>query len=214
MDSQLKVSEIFSSIQGEGLWAGFPCFFIRLSGCNLRCVYCDTTYAYYGGQPVTIESLVFAWKNSGLRLVQLTGGEPLMQSASLPLMEKLLAAGARVILETNGSFPLSRVPAAVIKVVDVKTPGSGEEQAWMPENLRWINSGDQVKFVVTGREDYEWARSFILSHGLHLFTTVLISPVWGQADPAELARWILEDRLSARLNIQFHKVLWGNKKGV
>ncbi len=137
-----------------------------------------------------------------------------MQSASLPLMEKLLAAGARVILETNGSFPLSRVPAAVIKVVDVKTPGSGEEQAWMPENLRWINSGDQVKFVVTGREDYEWARSFILSHGLHLFTTVLISPVWGQADPAELARWILEDRLSARLNIQFHKVLWGNKKGV
>ncbi len=214
MGHHLKVAEIFSSIQGEGTWAGFPCFFIRLSGCNLRCSYCDTAYARHGGRRCHVDDLVAAWKDSGLGLVQVTGGEPLIQDESLLLMSRLTAAGATVLLETNGSCLLSRVPPRVIKVVDVKTPGSGEGGSWLPENLKWIGVRDQVKFVVTSRDDYAWARNFILSHGLHYFTQVLLSPAWGIMDSRELASCILEDRLPVRLQIQLHKILWGNKKGV
>ncbi len=214
MMRHLKVAETFVSIQGEGLMAGLPCFFIRLAGCNLRCTYCDTTYAYDGGEEKGIGELVAEWKRSGLGLVQVTGGEPLLQEASTPLMSSLIEAGAHVLLETNGSLPLSAVPPGVVKVVDIKTPGSGQMDSWHSENLRWIRGEDQVKFVITSQEDYLWAREYIKSTGLIHFTNVILSPAWGRMDPAVLASLILEDRFPVRLQVQLHKVIWGDKKGV
>lgn len=213
MRQALKVAETFVSLQGEGLMAGLPCFFIRLAGCNLRCAYCDTAYAQEGGRDVESGELVGEWMRSGVRLVQVTGGEPLLQSGCLALMSALVRRGARVVLETNGSYPVAAVPREVVKVVDVKTPGSGHVDAWYPANLRWINAGDQLKFVITSPEDYQWAKDYVLGAGLSHFTNVLFSPAWGLMDPAELASLILGDRLPVRLQVQLHKVLWGDKKG-
>ncbi len=213
-DPSLLVTETFSSIQGEGVWAGWPCFFIRLTGCNLRCTYCDTRYAYEGGREYTIYELVSLWRDSGLKLVQITGGEPLLQQGTIPLMESLVLHKAKVLLETNGSLSLHNVPSPVIKVVDMKTPGSGMEESWIPENFRWIGLQDQIKFVITSEEDYYWARTQILHYGLFYFTQVLLSPAWGLMDPGKLASLLVRDRLSARLQLQLHKVIWRNKKGV
>ncbi|MGC9022059.1 MAG: radical SAM protein, partial [Dissulfurimicrobium sp.] len=183
----LLVAETFLSLQGEGVFAGRPCFFIRLSGCNLRCNYCDTTYAYSGGEERELASLLAEWQASGVGLVEVTGGEPLLQKETVPLMETLLSSGATVLLETNGSLPLVRVPRGVIKIVDRKTPGSGMKEAWHEENTRYIDMKDQIKFVITGRDDYEWAVALVRNSSLFLYTQVLFSPAWRLLDPAELA---------------------------
>jgi 7-carboxy-7-deazaguanine synthase len=209
----LSVSETFVSLQGEGVWTGWPCFFIRLSGCNLRCTYCDTRYAYNGGEKRDIQDLIDEWRQSRIALVQVTGGEPLLQPETLALLEALLNKGAKVLLETNGSLALRNVPRGIIKIVDRKTPGSGMEESFLEENLRWLNKGDQLKFVITDREDYEWARQEVLRLCLSSYTEVLFSPSWGGPAPFQLAEWIIADRLSVRFQIQLHKILWGEKRG-
>jgi 7-carboxy-7-deazaguanine synthase len=209
----LSVSETFVSLQGEGVWTGWPCFFIRLSGCNLRCTYCDTRYAYNGGEKRDIQDLIDEWRQSRIALVQVTGGEPLLQPETLALLEALLNKGAKVLLETNGSLALRNVPRGIIKIVDRKTPGSGMEESFLEENLRWLNKGDQLKFVITDREDYEWARQEVLRLCLSSYTEVLFSPSWGGPAPFHLAEWIIADRLSVRFQIQLHKILWGEKMG-
>lgn len=213
-DPSLILCETFLSLQGEGALAGWPCYFIRLSGCNLRCRYCDTQYAYEGGEPVTVTELVAAWRASGIPLVQVTGGEPLLQPTTRELLAALVSARAEVLLETNGSLPLTGLPREIIKVVDRKTPGSGMAEHWLAENLRWLGPQDQLKFVLTDRSDYLWAREEIYRLRLSAFTQVLLSPAWESLLPSELAEWIVTDRLPVRFQIQLHKVLWGEKKGV
>lgn len=210
----LFVTETFSSLQGEGAHQGMPCFFIRLSGCNLRCSYCDSDYAWKEGESCTAMELVAMWQKSGIELVQVTGGEPLLQPESLELMQNLLQKGATVLLETNGSLSLADVPKQVIKIVDRKTPGSNMEQGWMEENLRFLTKKDQVKFVITDRTDYCWARQWIAQKCLASFTQVLFSPAWGSIEPVELASWVVEDRLPVRFQLQLHKILWGERRGV
>ncbi len=210
----LRVTEIFISLQGEGAHVGWPCFFVRLTGCNLRCSYCDSTYAYSGGVDMDLKEVLSIWRKSGIRLVQITGGEPLLQSAAIGLMRNLLNAGADVILETNGSVSLQNVPERVVKVVDRKTPGSGMEYAWLPENLRFMNFKDQIKCVLTSEADYLWARDWVRSCGLSFFAQVIFSPAWGRIAPRELANWILRDGLQVRLQLQLHKLLWGDRRGV
>ncbi len=212
--STCSISETFVSLQGEGAWAGWPCYFIRLSGCNLRCTYCDTRYAYTGREEKDITGLIEEWRQSRIDLIEVTGGEPLFQPGTLTLLRALLDEGAKVLLETNGSLPLSDVPREVIKIVDRKTPGSGMEKFWLEENLRWLNQGDQLKFVITDQEDYEWAREEVLRLCLWRYTEVLFSPVWKSLAPSDLAGWIVADRLPVRFQIQLHKVLWGDKRGI
>jgi len=202
------------SLQGEGVWTGWPCFFIRLAGCNLRCTYCDTQYAYNSGEKRDIESLLDEWRQAGVGLVQVTGGEPLLQSGTYVLLEALLNEGARVLLETNGSLGLKNVPREVIKIVDRKTPGSAMEEFFLEENLGWLKQGDQLKFVITARDDYEWAREEVVRLRLSCYTEVLFSPAWGGLAPFQLAEWIIADRLSVRFQIQLHKILWGEKRGI
>ncbi len=209
----VQVCETFTSIQGEGLHTGLPCFFIRLSGCNLNCSYCDTRYAMEGGEDQEIDELVTIWKESDVALVQITGGEPLLQEGVYGLMDRLIESGAQVLLETNGSISLARVPWQVVKVVDVKTPGSGMADSWNQDNLRWLAGYDQVKFVITCREDYDWARHWVERYYLTSFVNVLFSCAWGRLDPRILAAWLLEDRLNVRFQLQLHKILWGEKTG-
>ncbi len=209
----VQVCETFISIQGEGLHAGLPCFFIRLSGCNLNCSYCDTRYAMKGGENQEIDELVTIWKRSGVALVQVTGGEPLLQEGVYSLMDILIESGAQVLLETNGSISLARVPWQVVKVVDVKTPGSGMAHSWNQDNLRWLAGYDQVKFVITSREDYDWACHWVEKYHLTSFVNVLFSCAWGRLEPRILAAWLLEDRLNVRFQLQLHKILWGEKTG-
>ncbi len=211
--SVLNICETFTSLQGEGLDVGLPCFFIRFSGCNLHCSYCDTGYARHAGTKMTTEELCGLWRESGVPLVQITGGEPLIQTGVYGLMEALLSGGARVLLETNGSVPLDRVSWQVVKVVDIKTPGSGMAGSWRQSNLKWLASYDQVKFVITSREDYEWACEMVRRYNLSMFINVLFSPAWGMISPRQLASWVVEDRLNVRFQLQIHKVLWGEKTG-
>ena len=209
----LRISETFTSLQGEGLHMGLPCFFIRLAGCNLHCGYCDTLYARSGGRDVPERELVEAWRQSGVALVQITGGEPLIQPGVYSLMDMLLEAGARIILETNGSVLIDRVPSGVVKVVDIKTPGSGMEGSWNSSNLRYLAGYDQIKFVIASREDYLWACGKMRRHNLPAQVNVLISPAWGLVNPRSVAEWMVADRLEARFQLQLHKVLWGEKTG-
>jgi len=209
----IRIAETFLSLQGEGLYAGIPCFFIRLSGCNLMCSYCDTDYAKGPGIEVAIEGLVERWKRSGVELVQVTGGEPLVQRQVYSLMRLLLNQGATVLLETNGSIDIGQVPRKVIKIIDRKTPGSREERAWAPENLRYIGLRDAIKFVLTDRRDYEWGRDIVMREGLFYFTNVLFSPAWNSLSPRELAEWIVRDRLPVRQILQIHKIIWGKQRG-
>ncbi len=213
-NSICSISETFVSLQGEGAWAGWPCFFIRLSGCNLRCSYCDTRYAYTELEKRDIPGLIAEWRQSRIRLVEVTGGEPLLQPATPILLKALVNEGARVLLETNGSLPVSSVPREVIKILDRKTPGSGMEKFWLEDNLCWLNQGDQLKFVITDREDYRWAREEVLRLCLWHYTEVLFSPAWNSLAPSDLASWIVADRLPVRFQVQLHKVLWGDKRGI
>jgi len=206
----VQVSEIFHSIQGESTYTGLPCTFIRLTGCNLRCTWCDTEYAFYGGEKMTLEQVMEKVRSFGGRLVEITGGEPLLQKEVYPLMDRLLAGGYQVMLETSGERPLAEVPRAVIKIVDVKCPDSGEGDTFHFPSLDAMAPHDQVKFVIASRRDYEFARDFTRQHDLaRRFAAVIFSPVWGQVDLAQLAEWILADRLEVRFGYQLHKAIWG-----
>lgn len=215
MRAVLRVTEIFHSIQGESSRAGLPFVFIRLSGCNLRCVWCDTAYAFHGGRSMTVEEVADAAGAWGCPRVLVTGGEPLMQEDAIALLESLVARGYEVCLETGGSLPIETVPAAVARIVDVKCPGSGESGKNRWRNLDDLRPRDEVKFVLAGREDYDWAREVVRDRGLAELCPVLFSPVHGTCAPGDLARWVLDDRLPVRVQIQLHKVLWpGVTRGV
>ncbi len=207
----LTVNEIFHSIQGESSHAGRPCVFVRLTGCNLRCVWCDTPYAFEEGRRLSVDEVMQAVDAYDCPLVEITGGEPLLQPDVYDLMERLLAAGKTVLLETGGHIDIRDVPHAVVKVVDVKCPGSGEaaQNAWV--NLERLAAHDEVKFVIRDRADYEFARKILRRHELdRRCAAVLLSPVHGVLDPVQLAAWSLEDRLPARIQLQLHKYVWGD----
>jgi 7-carboxy-7-deazaguanine synthase len=205
----LTINEIFYSIQGEATHAGDPCVFVRLTACDLRCSWCDTPYAFYEGRKQSVEDVVSAVEGYGCPLVEITGGEPLLQDDVYPLMETLLARGYTVMLETGGHRSIARVPADVIKIVDVKCPGSGESDKNDWENLARVGAGDEVKFVVTDRADYEFARDVIARYALAgRVRAILVSPVHGVLDPRSVAEWMLEDHLPARHQFQLHKLIW------
>ena len=211
----LTINEIFCSIQGESTHAGRPCVFVRLTGCNLRCVWCDTAYAFHEGESMTLEEVLERVESHGTRLVEITGGEPLLQAEVIPLMERLLDRGFEVLLETGGSLPIDEVPEGVKRIVDVKCPRSGESARNHWQNLDQLREGDELKFVVADRDDYRWAAEQIASRDLASRATVLLSPVHGDLDPGKMARWVLEDRLPVRVQIQMHNVLWpGVERGI
>ena len=206
----LRLSEIFDSIQGESHWAGYPCTFLRLSGCNLDCVWCDTRFAREpgAGEQWEVEALSAEARNRGLPTVEVTGGEPLLQPATPALLAALLAGGQRVLLETNGSLSLDAVPGGVRVILDLKPPGSGMAAHNRWANLGRLRPGDEVKIVCRDRADYEWARAVIGEYHLLRRTRVSLSAVAGELQPQQLAAWLLEDRLDVRLQLQLHKVLW------
>lgn len=206
----LTVNEIFYSIQGESTFAGRPCVFVRLTGCDLRCRWCDTAYAFHEGGPTTLDEVHAAVESYGCPLVEITGGEPLLQPDVYPLMRRLLEAGKTVLLETGGHVDISDVPAAVVRVVDVKCPGSGEASRNDWANLDRLARHDEVKFVIRDRTDYEFAREAVERHGIaDRCAGVLFSPVHGVLEPVELAGWLLRDRVPARVQVQLHKYVWG-----
>jgi len=207
----LTVNEIFYSIQGESSFSGRPCVFVRLTACDLRCAWCDTAYAFEGGQKTSVEDVIARVDTYGCPLVEITGGEPLLQEDVYPLMDRLLAAGKTVLLETGGHIDISQVPVAVVKVVDVKCPGSGEVRRNDWSNLERLASHDEVKFVIRDRVDYEFARDQVRRHDLvNRCAVVLFSPLHRVLDPAQLATWLLEDHVPARIQVQLHKYLWGD----
>jgi 7-carboxy-7-deazaguanine synthase len=208
-DGRLRISEVFASLQGESSWVGIPCVFVRLSGCPLRCTWCDTTYAFSEGEAWTIPDLVHKVRSYGLPLVEVTGGEPLAQEGCVSLLKALLAEGFRVLLETSGALSIDTVPEAVTRIVDVKCPGSGEEAKNLWANLGCLRPEDEVKFVLRDKVDYDYARDVIRRFGLEGKCGLLLSPIKEELDPALLAEWMLRDRLKARLNLQLHKTLWG-----
>lgn len=205
----LTVNEIFHSIQGESRRAGEPCVFVRLTACDLRCAWCDTAYAFYEGSKRSIADVVEEVEQHGCRLVEVTGGEPLLQEDVYPLMEQLLDRGYTVMIETGGHRSVARVPPSVVKIVDVKCPGSGEDARNCWENLTLLGSNDEVKFVVKDRTDYDYAREVIARYDLTTRVgAILLSPVHGVLDPKSLAEWVLADRLPARVQLQVHKYIW------
>jgi 7-carboxy-7-deazaguanine synthase len=205
----LTVNEIFYSIQGESTRAGMPCVFVRLTACDLRCSWCDTPYAFHEGRKMSVDEVTAAVAKYHCSLVEITGGEPLLQEDVYALMDQLLATGHRVMLETGGHRPIDRVPPAVVKVVDVKCPGSGESDKNDWRNLDRLASHDEVKFVVQDRADYEYARDAIARYDLsRRAAAILISPVHGVIDPKTLSEWMLADHLPARLQLQLHKFIW------
>lgn len=210
---KLRVAEIFRSIQGEGTRAGLPCSFVRLAGCNLRCRYCDTAYAREGGEEMAAADIIGAVRAFGLGLVQVTGGEPLAQPGCLALLDGLVREGLEVLLETNGSMDLSQVHPGVVRIMDIKCPSSGFSHAVRWENIELLNSRDEVKFVIADRGDFDWARDVVAREGLLERCAVLLSPVHGELEPARLAEWMLGAGLEARLQLQLHKLVWGEERG-
>jgi 7-carboxy-7-deazaguanine synthase len=219
----MQITEIFKSIQGESTHVGLPCVFVRLTGCNLRCSWCDSEYTFTGGTRMAIEEVIDRVEQlSSSGLVEITGGEPMLQEKEvIPLMQRLLDDGYTVLLETSGERPLDRVPKGVIKIVDVKCPNSGEPDTFNPENLEALDSADEVKFVLSDHADYEFARDFVVRHNLaSRVNAVLFSPAFSKAatgsrdtahcllDPRELAEWMLADQVPARLSLQMHKFIW------
>jgi len=205
----LQVCETFYSLLGESTWAGLPAFFIRLTGCNLRCRYCDTAYAYEGGEEMTAAALLPAAGSYPARRVLVTGGEPLLQAETLPLLALLADAGLTVLLETNGSRSIREVDPRVHRILDLKCPGSGMETHNLWENLEQLQARDEVKFVITDQGDFAWALEVIERQGLAGRVPLLISPVFGGVHPREAAAWILKSGLPLRLNLQLHKYIWG-----
>ena len=208
----MLITEIFKSIQGESTYAGLPCLFVRLTGCNLRCHWCDTAYAFHGGQKMSVAEVLNTLRQLGGKLVELTGGEPLLQQEVYPLTDHLLAEGYRVLVETSGERNLAQLPRQVVKVVDVKCPGSGEEGKFCFDNLACLDRKDQIKFVILNEDDYRYARGFLAQHNLHQYVDeVIFSPVFDQLAPSSLAAWILRDDLKVRLGLQLHKFIWGQE---
>ena len=212
--SRLKIKERFYSLQGETSLTGLPTYFIRLTGCPLRCTYCDSEYAFTGGEWEQIEDLIKDAKEQSSGLVCVTGGEPLAQPACLELLEGLCNAGLTVSIETSGAYPVADVDPRVIKIIDFKTPGSGEMHRNKWENLDFLQPHDEVKFVLKDRADYDWARLKLESIQPICSTPILFSPVYGELDPRDLADWIVKDKLNVRMQIQLHKILWGDIPGV
>ncbi len=220
----MQITEIYKSIQGESTHAGLPCVFVRLTGCNLRCSWCDSEYTFYGGHKMTLEAVLDEVEqlSPGGGLVEITGGEPMLQEREVvPLMQRLLDAGYTVLLETSGERPLERVPKGVVKIVDVKCPNSGEPGTFRMENLETLGPQDEAKFVLSDRTDYEFARDFVAGHNLgQRVNAVLFSPAFSKdasgardashclLDPRELAEWMLADSVPARLGLQLHKFIW------
>ncbi|HSJ26327.1 MAG TPA: 7-carboxy-7-deazaguanine synthase QueE [Longimicrobiales bacterium] len=211
----LRVTEIFHSVQGESTWAGLPCTFIRLTGCPLRCVWCDTEYSFHGGERMTLDAILDRVREIGTPVVEITGGEPLIHRNAFVLAERLLDEGYAVLVETSGAIDVSPLDPRVHRIMDLKCPGSGEEARNLWSNLDHLTDRDEIKFVIAGREDYEWARDVIRRHRLDdrvqrgTLRALLFSPVWGSMDFRELAEWVLEDRLPVRYQIQLHKIIWG-----
>ena len=217
----LRVTEIFHSIQGEGTWAGLPCTFVRLTGCPLRCVWCDTEYAFFGGERRTLAAILVEVESFGTNLVEITGGEPLIHPNAFVLVERLLERGYTVLVETSGAVDVAPLDARAHKIMDLKAPGSGEVARNLWSNLAHLTPRDELKIVLKDRADYEWARDTVRLHGLDErvrrgeLRAILFSPVWESLDFQQLAEWILEDRLPVRFQLQLHKLIWGpNVPGV
>ncbi|MBI3808661.1 MAG: 7-carboxy-7-deazaguanine synthase QueE [Nitrospirae bacterium] len=204
----MRVTEIFHSIQGESSYAGQPCVFVRLTGCPLRCTWCDTDYAFHGGREYSLEEILEKVRTYGCHLVEVTGGEPLAQPESLPLMTRLCDAGYTVLLETSGAIDIAPVDPRVHVILDVKCPGSDMTDRMHWPNLSQLAAKDEVKFVLANRADYGWARKILARHDLASRCTVFFSPVFGSLDMRELAEWILADRLPVRFQLQMHKYIW------
>lgn len=204
----MRVTEIFQSIQGESTFAGAPCVFVRVTGCPLRCTWCDTTYAFHDGEEMNPDQIVARVEAYGCRLVELTGGEPLHEPAAFALITRLLDAGFTVLVETSGAVDVSPVDRRAVLIMDLKCPGSGMADRNLWSNLAHLKPADQVKFVLKDRDDYRWARDVLGRTRIHERHTVLFSPVFGELDPKTLAEWMLEDRLAVRLQLQLHKFIW------
>jgi 7-carboxy-7-deazaguanine synthase len=204
----MKITEIYSSIQGETQYAGLPCTLVRTTGCDLRCGYCDSAFAFQGGRDLTLDEIVAEVDRLGAPLVLLTGGEPMLQRELPALAARLIGAGYKVMIETSGAHSLETLPAEVVRVVDIKTPASGESHRMRWDLLTTLRPADAVKFVVADEPDYQWARAAIEKHGLGRRTEVLLSPVHGRLNPQDLVAWMLRDRVPARLNLQLHKYVW------
>ncbi len=211
--TRLRISEIFYSLQGESRTVGFPTVFVRLTGCPLRCGYCDTEYAFQGGDWMEIDAILKRVAQQPVRFVTVTGGEPLAQRPCIPLLTALCDAGYEVSLETSGALDIAPVDERVSVVMDIKTPGSGEMDKNLPGNIPHLDANDQVKFVICDRADYEWSRTQVRELKLNDTCEVLFSPSHGSLNPADLAGWILEDHLPVRLQLQLHKLLWGESRG-
>lgn len=214
MNNSLLVCEIFRSLQGESTNTGRICAFIRLAGCNLECSYCDTPYARSGGRMMSIEAILGVINGYATQLVEITGGEPLLQQGTVHLARQLLACRKTVLIETNGSLDIGPLPPECIRIVDIKCPSSGMQHSFMERNISRLRSGDEVKFVIGTREDFDWALSYVKHHSLESKCTILFSPVGGRLLPEELAQWILDADAPVRLQLQLHKILWGDKRGV
>ena len=206
---KLTVNEIYLSVQGESTWAGLPCVFVRLTFCDLRCTYCDTEYAFYEGNKMALGEIVEKVRSFGCPLVEVTGGEPLLQPNCVPLLHMLCEAGFTVLLETSGAHDIAAVDPRVHRIMDLKTPSSGEEGRNLYANIAHLTPRDELKFVVGSREDYEWAREKIRGHDLATkVNSVLLSPVFGKIAPSDMVSWMLEDKLPARFQLQMHKFIW------
>jgi len=210
---KLRITEIFASVQGESTRVGLPTVFIRLTGCPLRCTWCDTAYAFTGGESMSVDQVLAEVAHHGLQHVCVTGGEPLSQKASLALMSALCEAGHSVSLETSGALDISAVDPRVSRIVDLKAPGSGEVERNLYSNIAQLTVHDELKIVLANAADYDWAKQQILEHGIAERCTVLLSPVAGELEPAQLAEWIVRDRLPVRFQLQLHKVLWNDARG-
>lgn len=212
-EPKLKVNEIFYSIQGESTTAGLPTLFIRLTGCPLRCNYCDTAYAFKGGEWMSFDEILTKVREYNPNYITLTGGEPLAHKFSLPLLKRLCDEDYEVSVETSGAIDIAKVDARVVKVMDLKTPSSGEQERNLFDNIKHLDPQDQIKFVIGDRQDYEWSKQVVLDLDLRAQGEVLFSPQHGILEGRQLAEWILEDNLNVRLQLQLHKILWGEEPG-
>ncbi|MFC1555000.1 radical SAM protein [candidate division KSB1 bacterium] len=211
----MKINEIFVSIQGESTYSGLPFLFIRAAGCDLRCTYCDTQYAYYDGKEISLDSLVGIAEKSGVDHVEITGGEPLLQNETGKLVSTLLDKGFIVLVETSGSEDISNIDKRAIIIMDVKCPSSGMSDKFLINNINHIKENDEIKFVLSDRDDYNWAVKFINENKLETKANILFSPVFGKLKPADLAKWMTDDKKNYRLNLQLHKYIWDpDKRGV